>query len=97
MIVSAAIGSLLSIGLAACATRNPRPASAVVAVKVPPAAPPADLLACPIAPAGFPVDEIATLPPAIRVAAIRLAKAYAATASQLTRLIDHAAPGTCTP
>jgi len=88
---------MLSIGLAACATRSPKPDPTIVAVKVPAPSPPPDLIACPIAPAGFPVDEIATLPPSVRDAAIRLAKAYAALADQLARLIDHTVPGTCRP
>lgn len=88
------LGSTLSIGLAACATR-PSAKPPVVAVKVGAPPPPADLIACPIAPEGFPTDEVAILPPAVRASAIRLAKAYAATASQLTRLIDHTVPGTC--
>lgn len=88
------LGSTLSIGLAACATKAP-PKSPFVAVKVDRPPPPADLIACPLAPAGFPTDEVATLPPAVRAAAIRLAQAYSATASQLTRLIDHTVPGTC--
>lgn len=87
---------MLSIGLAACATRA-KPDPAVIAVKVPPATPPASDLVCPVAPAGFPTDEVATLPPAVRDAAIRLAKAYAAVASQVSRLIDFHAPGSCAP
>jgi len=86
---------MLSIGLAACATRATRPDPAVIAVKVPPAAPPASDLVCPVAPTGFPTDEVATLPPAVRDAAIRLATAYAAIASQVVRLIDFNAPGSC--
>ena len=92
----ALIGSTLSIGLAGCATKAPAE-PAVLALKVGPPAPPADLIVCPVAPAGFPTDEVATLPPAVRAAAIRLAKAYAATAAQLSSLIDFTVPGTCQP
>lgn len=87
---------MLLTGLAACAS-NPPAKPVTVAVKVPPATPPANLLACPIAPIGFPVEETATLPPAVRAAAIRLAKAYAAAAGQLAQLIDFNAPGSCAP
>lgn len=60
-----------------------------------PTRPPAELLACPVAPAGFPRDETATMPAATRFAAIRLASAYAAVASQLRRLIDWNDPAAC--
>jgi hypothetical protein len=66
----------------------------VVAVKVE-STPPADVLACPVPPAGFPVDQVAQLPPEVREAAIRLAHAYAAARAQLVRLIDWNSPGAC--
>jgi hypothetical protein len=57
--------------------------------------PSAELLACPVAPEGFPEDKVAQLPPEVRDAAIRLAQAYAAARSQLSRLIDWNSPGAC--
>ena len=57
--------------------------------------PPADLTACPVRPIGFPIDAEATMPPAVRAAAIRLAQAYAATVDQLERLIAWTAPAPC--
>lgn len=96
MTVSAALGLTLSTALAACATRPPKaPPPAVVAVKVDAPKPPADLMACPVPPEGFPLDQVATLPPPVRAAAIRLARAYADAAGQLRRLIDFTDPGTC--
>jgi len=68
----------------------------VVAVKVE-STPPADALACPVAPAGFPVDQVAELPAEVREAAIRLARAYVAARAQLVRLIDWHSPGACEP
>jgi len=56
--------------------------------------PPADLLVCPVAPAGFPEAATATLPPPVRAAAIRLATAYARVSSQLERLIGWVSPDT---
>ncbi|PZO91511.1 MAG: hypothetical protein DI623_03035 [Sphingomonas sanxanigenens] len=57
--------------------------------------PPAELLRCASRPVGFPVDEQATIPPAARAAAERLARAFAASAGQLDRLINWVAPGSC--
>lgn len=59
--------------------------------------PPADLIACPDAPAGFTEDQAAwaIMPPPVRAAAIRLAAAYAATRAQLARLIEWQSPGAC--
>lgn len=90
----AAIGSLLSTALAGCAHQVARPAPAAIAVKIedPPAA---ELLACPVAPAGFPEDADATMPAGVRSAAIALATAYASAAAQLARLINWNAPGRC--
>ena len=95
-ISSVAIGLMLSTVLAACATRPPeRPAPAVHAVKVGGPIPPADLLVCPGPVDGFPLDEIATLPPAVRDAAIRVVRALADRTGQLKRLVDYHQPGTC--
>lgn len=68
------------------------PVAVAVAVKD---LPPAALLACPDAPAGFPADAQATMPPAVRFAAIRLATAYAALRDQLGRLIGWIDPAAC--
>jgi hypothetical protein len=94
MIAWALIGSALSIALAGCAHRAERPAPAPIAVHVDDTPPP-DLLACPVAPAGFPIDAEATMPAPVRAAAIRLAAAYAAVAVQLQRLVNWHAPGSC--
>lgn len=58
--------------------------------------PPAELLACPVAPEEFPVDQAATLPPAVRRALMDLAGAYHDLAGQLRRLIRWNTPGACT-
>lgn len=87
---------MLSISLVGCAHRpaeiTPPPQAVVIRVKD---TPPADLTACPVRPTGFPVDAEATMPPAVRAAAIRLAQAYAATVDQLERLIAWTAPAAC--
>lgn len=57
--------------------------------------PPAELLACPVAPAGFPEDATATIPASVRAPAIALAKGYAALTLQLVRLINWTSPRTC--
>ncbi|WP_454886170.1 hypothetical protein [Sphingomonas oryzagri] len=57
--------------------------------------PPAELLACPVAPAGFPEDATATIPASVRAPAIALATAYAGLTLQLVRLINWNAPGSC--
>jgi len=87
---------MLSTALAGCAHLRadpPAPAAVAVAVKD---TPPSDLLVCPVAPEGFPVDAQATMPPAVRFAAIRLATAFAAVRAQLDRLIEWHAPASCT-
>ena len=86
MIRSLAAGLLLSIALQACAHRVVESAPAAVAVVIRDT-PPAELLACPQRPAGFPEDAIASLPKAVREAAIRLAHGYAEAIDQLERLI----------
>ncbi|HEX8446288.1 MAG TPA: hypothetical protein VF649_06705 [Sphingomonas sp.] len=72
-----------------------RPAAPSAVAVATPTRPPAELLACPVAPEGFPRDAEATMPPAVRFAAIRLATAYAALARQLGRLIDWNDPASC--
>ncbi len=86
--MSAAIGSLLSIALQGCALRDrPRPAAPAAIAVDPRVGAPADLLACPAAPAGFPETASATIPVDVRLAAIRLAIDRATLATQLARLI----------
>lgn len=86
MIRSLAAGLLLSIALQACAHRAADPAPTAVAVEIRDT-PPAELLACPQRPAGFPEDSVAAMPKAVREAAIRLAQGYAEAVDQLERLI----------
>lgn len=88
-------GLLLSIELAGCARQHveaPGHAPAAVAVKD---SPPSDLLVCPEAPAGFPEDQAATIPPAVRDAAVRVLSAYRSVSAQLARLIEWNSPGAC--
>lgn len=91
----ALIGLALLTALVACARpdREP-PAPAVLAVPVKDS-PPADLLACPAAIQGFPLDETAMMPPAVRMAATRLATGYAGIRAQLVRLIEWHRPVAC--
>lgn len=49
--------------------------------------PPAELLRCPVAPAGLPAEGEAAIPAAWRAAIVRLAKSRAEIADQLNRLI----------
>ncbi len=49
--------------------------------------PPSELLRCPTAPAGFPLDADATMAAPVRAAAIRLARAVRERGDQLVRLI----------
>jgi len=90
-----ALGSLLSIALAGCAHRPaeplPPPPIAIAVKDVPPA----ELLACPVPPAGFSEDAAATIPPVDRSAAMALALAYAGVSLQLVRLINWNSPGSC--
>lgn len=59
--------------------------------------PPADLLHCADRPAPLPEDDatIALLPPSVRRALIAVARAFAANATQLDRLVEWERPGTC--
>lgn len=57
--------------------------------------PPAELLACPTAPEGFPEDASATITPPVRAAMIRVVTWANAIAGQLGRLVDWEKPGTC--
>jgi hypothetical protein len=59
--------------------------------------PPAELTACPVAPEGFPVDQLAVMPAPVRRAAIRLATAYRQVTDQLDRLITWSSPKTPCP
>ena len=62
-------GLMLSIMLAGCAHDSAEPPRTVaIAVRD---VPPAELTTCPVPPEGFPVDQAATMPPAVRAAAIR--------------------------
>lgn len=92
-------GLLLSTALPGCAHRaaDLPPAPAPVAIKVEPARPPAELLACAERPAGLPEDPnlIAQIPTRLRAGIIRLAQAFGANADRQDRLIDWTAPGTC--
>jgi hypothetical protein len=81
------LGSMLLIGLAGCAHQTPKPPPPQVEVFRVKDTPPAHLLTCPVRPVGFPLDAEATMPPAVRAAAIRLARAYDETVTQLERLI----------
>jgi len=89
---------MLSTGLAGCAHHPanlpPPPTAVAVNTETQPAA---DLLVCPAAPEGFPLDQAATMTNPVRSAAIRLAEAYAAVVDQLDRLIEWHDPGACTP
>ena len=95
IIVLGLIGSIASIALQGCAHQAAdRPAPPVVAIEVKDT-PPADLLTCPAAPAGFPADAQAEIPPAVRSAIVRIATALAATRDQLVRLVRWHSPGAC--
>jgi len=94
MIRSMAAGLLLSTALQACAQRAVETPPTVVAVETRDR-PPAELLACPERPEGFPTEATAVMPRPVRDAAMRLAQSYAEVASQLERLIAWHAPETC--
>lgn len=59
--------------------------------------PPAELTRCAVRPDGLPEDDtsLAKIPTQVRAGIIRLARAFAASASQLDRLINWTVPGTC--
>ncbi len=59
--------------------------------------PPADLLRCADRPPPLPEDDatVALLPPSVRRALIAVARAFAANATQLDRLVEWERPGTC--
>ena len=59
--------------------------------------PPADLLRCADRPAPLPEDTatVAMLPKSVRAALIAVARAFAANARQLDRLVNWSRPGTC--
>ena len=61
--------------------------------------PPAELTRCAERPQGLPEDPalIAQIPTSIRAGIIRMARAFAGNASQLDRLVNWNAPGTCEP
>lgn len=93
-------GLLLSIALPACGQRLP--VNAVASVPDPvavvvKATPPAELTRCAERPEGLPEDKalIAQIPTKVRAGIIRLARAFAANAGQLDRLINWAASDTC--
>lgn len=97
--MSIASGFALLMALPACARHADAPpavAPAPIVVKVKDT-PPAELLACATRPEGLPEDPslIAQIPTAIRTGIIRLARAFAANAQQLDRLIDWSAPDMC--
>ena len=92
-------GLLLSTALPGCAHQPvevavPQPVPVAVKVKD---TPPAELTRCADRPAGLPEDPvlIAQIPTSIRAGIIRLARAFAANASQLDRLVNWATPGAC--
>jgi hypothetical protein len=58
-------------------------------------APPAELLLCPERPEGFALDEPAVLPQGVRLALIRLARAFATNADRQERLIAWAQGKPC--
>lgn len=91
-----ASGLLLSTALPGC--MRPPPVKVEVPVAAPvKVTPPAELLRCAHRPEGLPEDGslVAQIPTRARAGIIRLARAFGANASQLDRLIDFVAPGTC--
>jgi len=71
-----------------------KPVPVAVPVKDPA---PAELTRCAERPQGLPESKamLAQIPTPVRAAIIRIARAFAANAAQLDRLIDWGAPGTC--
>lgn len=72
--------------LPGCALRPPVARSVPVALEIRDT-PPAELLRCPVATVGYPVDAEATMPAAVRAATIRMATALRDARDQLLRLI----------
>lgn len=90
MIASAAIGLTLLTALQGCSRPdvNARPATPTAIAVDTHIAPPAELLRCPDRPEGFPPDQWAVIPEAVRSAIIRLAQAFAGNAARQERLIE---------
>jgi hypothetical protein len=59
--------------------------------------PPADLLVCPAAPAAFPTDQVAIIPPPLRAALRGLVLHDRDQRISFRRLVEWIAPGTCKP
>ena len=99
MIGWAAIGSLASMTLSACAAQHvsSAPPAPPAAVAVKDVVPSAELLLCPALAPAIPTDMPATIPPAVRMALIGLAMAYATNTNQLERLLEWLRPGGCPP
>lgn len=93
-------GSALLMALPGCAHRNvvevPVEKPVAVAVPVNPV-PPAELTRCAERPQGLPEDPaiVAQIPTAVRAAIIGLARAFAANAGQLDRLVNWHTPNAC--
>ncbi|WCM29189.1 hypothetical protein NDN01_10015 [Sphingomonas sp. QA11] len=89
---------LLSTALPACVRTIEvpvdKPVPVAVAIKD---SPPADLRKCAARPKGLPEEDKLTsqIPDAVRAGIIRIARAFAANAGQLDRLVNWSAPGTC--
>ena len=97
-------GLLLLTALPACvpALLKRPPIEVIVEKPVPVAVPvkdtpPAELTRCADRPEGLPEDPalVAQIPTRIRAGVIRLARAFAGNAAQLDRLVNWAAPGSC--
>jgi len=80
--------------LPGCVRQVPVAKSVPVAVQIRDT-PPAELLRCPPAPAGYPTDAEAMMPAAVRAATIRMATALRDTRDQLLRLIRWHDATTC--
>lgn len=94
-IVLALAGLTLSTMLQGCGHPEPLPAPPAAIATPLRQTPPADLLACPERPDGFPADASAVMPPDVRRATMGLAHAYAQVRGQLERLIEWERPGAC--
>ena len=91
-----ATGLLLSTALVGCSRPIEHRPAEVIALPVKDT-PPANLLACPTAPAPFPTDQVATLPPPLRASLRALVIHDRDQRVRFRRLVDWIAPGTCTP